>query len=92
MSSSGQSVVLWERDRGGLGALLLDRSPAEPIPSAPDGLDDIWTQFLAEVADVHLDHVGPRVVVVAPDLIDELGLGQNLARMVHQSLEEGELP
>ena len=35
------------RDRGGLGALLLERSPAEPIPGTPDGFDDIWTQFLA---------------------------------------------
>src|SRR5439155_14331601 len=67
-------------------------SPAEPISSAADGLDDIWTQFLAQVADVHLDDVGPRVVLVAPDLIDELGLGQNLARMVHHRLQEGELP
>ena len=31
-------------------------------------------------------------MVVAPDLIDELGLGQDLARMVHHRLQEGELP
>jgi len=49
-------------------------SAAEPIPGAADGLHDVASELLAEIADVDLHHVGTRIAVVSPDLIEELGL------------------
>jgi len=49
-------------------------SAAEPIPGAADRLHDIASELLAEIADVDLNHVGARIPVVSPDLIEELGL------------------
>ena len=48
--------------------------PAEPIPGAADRLHDITSELLPKVADVDLHHIGARVAVVSPDLIEELGL------------------
>jgi hypothetical protein len=49
-------------------------SAAEPIPGAADRLHDIASELLAEIAHVDLHHVGGRMGVVPPDLIEELGL------------------
>src|SRR4029450_9991560 len=49
-------------------------SAAEPIPGAADGLHDVTSELLAEITDVDLHHVGARIAVVSPDLIEELGL------------------
>jgi hypothetical protein len=43
-------------------------------------------------ADVHLDDVGTRFVLVSPDLVEELRLRQDLSGMAHQRLEQSELP
>ena len=45
----------------------------------------------AQVADVDVDHVGAGVVVVAPDVREQLLAAQHLAGVAHQDLEHGEL-
>jgi hypothetical protein len=47
---------------------------------------------LAEVADVDLDDVGVALEGVVPDVLQDLGLGDDLAGLAHQVLQQGELP
>ena len=46
---------------------------------------------LAEVPDVDLDDVGVALEGVVPHMLEDLGLRDDLARLAHQVLEEGEL-
>src|SRR5581483_1202435 len=46
---------------------------------------------LSKVADVDLDDVGVSLEAVVPHVLEDLGLGDDVAGLAHQVLEEGEL-
>ena len=48
-------------------------------------------QLLAQVADVGLDDVRVTVEVVAPDVVEDLRLGEHQARVLHEVAQQVEL-
>src|ERR1700683_828465 len=87
--------------RGGYGqprrGSLLASSPGhELIALTPHGLDQVEAQLGAESADAYVDHVGPRVELVAPDGGEQLALGDRVPGVLgelaqQQELEPGEM-
>src|SRR6516164_4437437 len=64
----------------------------EPVASAPDGGDPVRPDLVTQVADVDLDDIGARVVVVSPDVAEQLLAAEHLARMPQEHLGQRELP
>src|SRR2546422_9372885 len=48
-------------------------------------------ELLAQVVDVHVDHVGLGVELVVPDGFGDAGAGHRTAGVAHQELEQREL-
>ncbi len=48
-------------------------------------------ELLAQPGDVHVNHVGLRVEVIVPHLLEQHGAGDDLPGMAHQVLEQAEL-
>src|SRR3954452_3817402 len=63
----------------------------EPVAGAADGLDEIAVELVAQVAHVDLDHVRAVLVGVVPHVLEQLEAGEDLARVAHEGLEQGEL-
>src|SRR4029453_9675469 len=72
------------------------RLRAEPGAGTAGGLALIAGEraidLVPQVADVDVDAFGVTFVCEVPDVLDQLGPGQDLAGVTHQVLEEGELP
>src|SRR5690242_2257446 len=70
-------------------------SAHQPIAGRAHGFDrDITVglgELAAQVADVHVEDVRPRVVVVTPDRVQDLRAGKDLIRMPHQVRQQLEL-
>src|SRR3954454_14147154 len=64
----------------------------EPVARAAHGLDGVAVEFVAQVADVDLDHVGAVLIGVVPHVLEQLETCQDLAGMAHERLEQRELP
>src|SRR4051812_3265873 len=45
----------------------------------------------AQPGDMHVDHVGLRVEVIVPDVLQQHGAGHDLTGMFHQIFEQPEL-
>src|SRR5580765_1163397 len=63
----------------------------EPVSNPTDRGDRVRTELRAEAANVDVDHVGPRIEVVAPDRRQQPLLRHGASRMPHQLLKEQEL-
>src|SRR3989304_2368246 len=72
------------------------RSGLEHVAGAADGADKVGlaggVKLLAQVADVDLDGVGLDLEVVAPDLLEDRLLGEDLAGVAGHELQELVLP
>src|SRR5580658_5396758 len=82
--------------RGGYGqprrGSFLASSPGhELIALTPHGLDQVEAQLGAETADAHVDDVGPRVELVAPDGGEQLGLGDRVPGVLGELVQQQEL-
>ncbi len=60
------------RRTAGVRASLEPRSIGEPVAHPADGLDRVLAELATQVADVDLDHVRAGVVVIAPDVCEQL--------------------
>src|SRR6516164_1276272 len=56
----------------------------EPVSGAAEGSDALGADLVAQVTDVDLDDVRARIVVVAPDMAEQLLAAQDLAGMTHE--------
>src|SRR3954449_11231433 len=59
-----------------------------------DGVDQwraVLVQLLAQVAHVGLDHVRVALEVVAPDVVEDLGLREDEPRVLHEVAQQVEL-
>ena len=63
----------------------------ELIALTPHGLDQVEAELGAESADAHVDHVGPRVEVVAPDGGEQLALGDRVPGVLRELAQQQEL-
>src|SRR5438105_4122011 len=76
--------------------LALSAIGIEPVAGAAQGLDGVAAErgvdLLAEVPDVDLHDVVVAVEGVVPHVLDDVRLRHDLARPVHQVLEQRELP
>src|SRR5215218_6778890 len=67
----------------------------EAVALAPDRLEvgaiERSVDLAPEIPDVHLDHVGVALEVLAPHPLEQLLLADDLAGVAEQGLEEGEL-
>src|SRR5215212_9428496 len=64
---------------------------AKYVSRPAHGVDHRWpvgVDFLAQVRDVELDHVGLAAEVVVPDPIKDLSLAEDAARISHQIAEQ----
>src|SRR4249920_151992 len=65
---------------------------SDPVAEATDGFDVVAVErpvdLATQVPDVHLDHIGVALELIAPDPLEELLLGDDLARLAHQRLEQ----
>src|SRR3972149_3077295 len=70
-------------------------SSPQGVSGAPHRADQISVvapvDLTAEVGDVHVDQVGVRRVVIAPDVVQYLGTGDDAALVAHEELQQGEL-
>src|SRR6478609_1500293 len=87
---------------GVLVELLDGRGHAQPAPAGAhelvadvahgaDHLLVLGAQLRPETADVHVDGAGAAEEVVAPDLLEQLGAGEDPARVLGEVLEQLEL-
>ena len=60
------------------------RSGAEAVADPAHGLEPVLAELPAQVADVDVDDVRPRVVVVAPDARQQLLAAQDLVRVLRK--------
>src|SRR5690606_29977263 len=64
----------------------------EPVTASGDGRDRRrLPQLLAEVAHRHPDDVGHGVDHLVPDVLEEMLLAEDLPRVEHEVVEQGEL-
>src|SRR5919201_7062502 len=86
-----QSVRRARSPRGSRNLLTVDKA----IPDRAQRLDRRRTttrrKLAAQVADVDLDHVSPRVEVIAPHGAQDLLLGEHLSGVAHEVGEQLEL-
>src|SRR3954466_7346148 len=68
------------------------RTMRERVSGMADGLDHRAAELGAQAADVDVDDVGARVEAAAPDLLEQLGAGADLALVEREVLEQQELP
>src|ERR1700677_126929 len=73
------------------GSLLASSVGHELIALTPYRLDQVKAQLGAEPADAHVDHVGPRVELVAPDGGEQLALGDRVPGVLDQLAQQQEL-
>src|SRR5213083_2053571 len=66
------------------------RATRERVTGMADGLHDGATELRAETADVDVDDVGARVEAAAPDLLEQLGPGADLALLEREMLQQQE--
>src|ERR687892_2668992 len=66
-------------------------SAAKAIPDAANCLEARGAQLLAQVAQVHVDHVRAVLVFAVPRPLEQLIAAQHLIRMAHEDLEQLEL-
>src|SRR5947207_11603849 len=63
-------------------------SRTEDISRAPNGVDHLrqpaFLQFAAQPADVNINHIGLRVVMIAPDLLEQHRASNHPTRVPHQ--------
>lgn len=64
----------------------------ETVSGAPDGLDDVLTEFLPEEADADVDDVRTGVERRSPGQREQLSPAQDLTRVPQEGLEHRELP
>src|SRR5215472_2455001 len=64
----------------------------EPITLAPHSDDRVGAELLPQPRDVDVDHVGPGVEPVAPDLRQQVLLGDRAAGVTRQLPQQQELP
>ena len=67
------------------------RAGVEPIAHAPKRDEALGAELAPQISHVHVDDIGPRVVVIAPDMAQQLFAGQHLPWMTQEGLSEGEL-
>src|SRR5690349_5919119 len=64
----------------------------ESVTAATDGFDRLELAFgvelLAQSTDEHLEHVRVAVEILLVDVLGQVGLGDELARVQHQVLED----
>src|SRR5580704_18816746 len=77
--------------RGGPGSLSAASARHELIALTPHGLDQLEAELGAKPSDAHVDDVGSRVEVVAPDGGEQLSLGDRVPRVVGQLAQQEEL-
>src|SRR5665811_1354269 len=76
----------------GLGPPLLRR--VEPVADVAHRADELFvlrTELRAQPAHVDIDGAGAPVVVVSPDLLQQLGAGEHADRVLHEVLDQLEL-
>src|SRR6266498_4448415 len=64
---------------------------AQHVADAPDGVDQrraVAVDLAAQVADVGLDDIVVAAEVVAPDVVEDLRLGQHPARVQNQVAQQ----
>lgn len=49
-----------------------------------------FIDFIAQIPDIDIHHIGERVVVIAPDLFQNHGSAQGAIRMGHEIFQQGE--
>src|SRR5271156_493793 len=66
--------------------------PTEDITRASHGVDQLRQpalfEFSPKPSDMNIDHIGLRVVMIAPNLLEEHRSGNHPTRMSHQILEQ----
>ena len=63
----------------------------EPVAHIADGANQVLVvgaEFGAQAADVDVHGAGAAVVVIAPDLVEQLGPGENAPRMLGQIFQQ----
>src|ERR1700733_9906846 len=73
------------------GSFLASSPGHELIALTPHGLDQVEAQLGAEAADAHVNDVGPRVELVAPDGGEQLALGDRVPRVLRELAQQQEL-
>src|SRR5580700_8817413 len=63
---------------GGRNSRAVASARHELIAPTPHRLDHVEAELRAEPPDAHVDHVGPRIEVVAPDGGEQLALGDRV--------------
>src|SRR3972149_5980513 len=70
-------------------------SSPQGVSGAPHRADQVAViapvDLAAEVGDIHVDQVGVRRVVIAPDVVQYLGPGDDAALVAPEELQQGEL-
>ena len=82
------------RDTGYCSDSLSRSRLTQGVADQTDRVDDRGAgrlQLLAQVADVGLDHVAVPAEVVVPHVVEDLGLGQHVARIEEEEPEQVEL-
>src|ERR1700722_7664897 len=92
----GKAVHTTSITRGGYGqprrGSFRASSPGhELIALTPHGLDQLEAQLGAEAAAAHVDDVGPRVELVAPDGGEQPALGDRVPGVLGQLAQQQEL-
>src|SRR5436190_3713898 len=68
-------------------------SRGESVPAMPHGLDrGFRAELLPEPPDADVDHVRPRIEMVAPHIREEALAGHDLALVENEVVQEAELP
>src|SRR5690606_5903048 len=98
LRAGGSGRGAWLLRRRALGGLLLRRAlllgrvePVADVAHRADQLLVLRAELGAQAPHVHVHGAGAAVVVVAPDLLEQLGAGEHAARVLHEVLEELEL-
>src|SRR5919109_4144610 len=66
----------------------------EHIADAPDGVNQrrskAFIDFVAQVLNIHVDDIGDVVEVNVPDVLNDAGAGDRVARVSEQELQQCE--